>query len=92
VFYLQHVEVWCYHWGEERISIIKSWRQEGHLVNGNKKNIIWFSEAILISENNPTLPQCGIEDVFQICVFVTLITMMIISDTVHRINNLMAFC
>jgi len=29
--YMLQIETWCYHQGEERISIIQSWRQEGHL-------------------------------------------------------------
>jgi len=34
-FYGVQIETWCYYRDEERISIIKSWRQEGHTANEN---------------------------------------------------------
>jgi len=36
--YLVQIKTWCYHHGEERISIMKSWRQKENPVNGNKQN------------------------------------------------------
>jgi len=36
--YLVQIETWCYHQGEERISIIKSRCQEGHPANESKQN------------------------------------------------------
>jgi len=35
--YAVQIETWCHDQGEERI-IIKSWRQEEHPANRNKKN------------------------------------------------------
>jgi len=49
------IETWCYHQGEERISIIKIWHQEGHPANGNN--------LVLTIENRSSLPQCGKEGV-----------------------------
>jgi len=58
--------------GKERISIIKSWRQGGHLATKpllrknsctiNKQNG-YITRCRLTSGNCPTLPQCGIKGV-----------------------------
>jgi len=56
------VESRCYHQGKKQISIIKSWRQEGHPVNGNKQKR-QILVVILTTRNRPTLPQYGKEGV-----------------------------
>jgi len=71
------IEFWCYHQGEERISIIKSWSQEGQPGNENKQNC-HITRCRLTSGNRPTLPKCGMEGVVLFyCVLVTLNVKMV---------------
>jgi len=46
-----------YHQGEERISNIMSWCQEGHPVHRNKQNY-HLTRCCLTSRKHSTLPQC----------------------------------
>jgi len=56
------INLLLYHRGEERISTINRWRQEGHPTNENKQNC-HITRCRLTFWNRPTLPQCGKEGV-----------------------------
>jgi len=57
--YVMQIKTWCFHQGEEWISIIKHWRQEGHSVNRNKQSY-HITRCRLTSWSRPRLPQGGI--------------------------------
>jgi len=41
------IGTWCYYQGEEESSIIKSWRKEGHPVNGNTESCRMVNQVSL---------------------------------------------
>jgi len=57
-------ETRCYHQGKDQISIIQSWRQEGHPVNSMEINNTAIQLVVILTTGNrPTLHHQGKEGV-----------------------------